>query len=67
LPLLYQLFSVYEMSNDDGLRDGIGDLFEGCNALPDDFPNSGGVKEIASGEALQNWTSTPLITRHPSW
>ncbi|KAF3647602.1 hypothetical protein FXO38_18599 [Capsicum annuum] len=66
LPLLYQSFPVHEMSNDDGLRDGIGDLFEGCNALPDDFPKSSGMKEIASGEALQKWTSTPLITRHPS-
>ncbi|PHT74269.1 Photosystem I chlorophyll a apoprotein A2 [Capsicum annuum] len=66
LSLLYQSFPVHKMSKDDGLGDGIGDLFEGCNALPDDFPKSGGVKEIASGEALQNWTSTLLITRDSS-
>ncbi|KAM3203104.1 hypothetical protein P3L10_030730 [Capsicum annuum] len=67
LPLLFQSFPVREVSNDDGLGDGIGDLFEGCNAVPEDFPKSSGVKQIAPGEALQNWTSTPLITRRPLW
>ncbi|KAM3200928.1 hypothetical protein P3L10_033291 [Capsicum annuum] len=67
LPLLFQSFPVREMSNDDGLGDGIGDLFEACNAVPEDLPESSGVKQIAPGEALQNWTSTPLITRRPSW
>ncbi|PHT89889.1 hypothetical protein T459_05002 [Capsicum annuum] len=62
LSLLYQSFFVREMSNDDG----IGNLFKGCNVVPEDFPKSNGVKKVAPGEAFQNWTSTPLITHHPS-
>lgn len=54
LPILYQSFPVHEVSNVDGIRDRIKDLFEGYNALPDGFPKSGGVKNIASWEALQN-------------
>ncbi|KAM3218775.1 hypothetical protein P3L10_023306 [Capsicum annuum] len=67
LPLLFQSFSVREISDDDGLGDGIGDFFGGYNAIPEDLPKSSGVKQFAPGEASQNWTSTPLITRRPSW
>lgn len=48
LPILYQSFPIHEVSNDDGLGDGIKDLFEGYNALPDGFPKSSRVKKIAS-------------------
>ena len=44
LPLLFQSFPIREMSDDDGLGDGIGDFFEGCNAVPEDPLESSGVK-----------------------
>jgi len=54
------------MLTDDGVGDRIGNLFKGCNVIPQEIPKYGGVMKVASREALQNWTSTPLITRHPS-
>lgn len=52
LPLLYQSFLVRDMSNNDGLGDGIGNMFEGCNVVLEDFPKFSGVKKVAPREAL---------------
>ncbi|XP_047256029.1 nuclear transport factor 2-like [Capsicum annuum] len=65
-PLLHQSFPMHEISNDDGLGDRIENLFEGCNAVPEDFSKPSGVKKVAPGEALQNWTFTPLLIRRLS-
>ncbi|KAF3679224.1 hypothetical protein FXO37_03980 [Capsicum annuum] len=53
------------MSKDDSIADSMGNRFEECNNIPEDFPKSDGVRKVAPEEALQNWTSTPLITRRP--
>jgi len=65
-PLLHQLFPLHETLNDDGIGDGIGNLFKGYSAVSEDFSKHSGVKKVAPGEALQNWTSTPLLIHHPS-
>ncbi|XP_047267494.1 PHD finger protein ALFIN-LIKE 6-like [Capsicum annuum] len=49
------------MSDDDGLGDGIGDLFEGFNAVLEDLPESSGVKQIALGEGKR-----PGLYAYPS-
>lgn len=52
LPLLYQFFLGCKVSTDDGLRDRLENLFEGYNAIIEDFSEARGVRKVAPGETL---------------
>lgn len=52
LPHIYQLFPICEIPINDVLADGIGKVFEDCNAILDDFLDPSRVKKVVPGETM---------------
>ena len=67
IPHLYASFPVRECANDDGLGEGVWELFEEVDAVVEEEAGTSGIRDAEPEEQIANWTSTPLLVSRSSW